>query len=401
MNDSYTYKCPSCGAKVVYIEKDRHWKCEYCKNTYTNLFPIESEELKDVDEYTTFNYYYCDSCKIGYYTKEKDSVCYKCHGKVTGKKEKIAGTISRSYNSNQASVLFNRNFNRFREHLPNCFFNTYNVINTYFSSDLYSGYIIVHDDVNLVKYFFINVLIPHIKTDNYRILYDFANVGFSSIDNYEVDPKYNYVVDSESHDLEMNNDDVKGKMIEACKFSFIERYGNNNVKVVESLECKKNILLRSFYASFIYQGKEYRNYAIGDFSKYSLNKDSVCLDFPYPEGINDSNVIDTYKKTKSTSNTLWGLGLFGLIGAIPFTMMIIVFLTILGAATGSAVITASLLVLSFVICGAVFVLGGVCAYFGYKKRVEAEYLWYSINATERDFYYNLVNNSNFVKKVNK
>ena len=401
MNDSYTYKCPSCGAKVVYIEEARHWKCEYCKNTYTNLFPIESEELKDVEEYTTFYYYYCDNCKLGYYTKDKDSVCYKCHNKIAGKKEKIAGTISRSYNSNQASVLFNRNFNRFRDYLPSCFFNTYNVINTYLSSDLYSGYIIVKDDVHAVKYFFINVLIPHIKTDNYRILYDFANVGFSSVDNFEVDPKYNYIVDTASHELEINDDDVKGKMIEACKFSFIQTYGNNNVQVIDSLECKKNILLRSFYATFNHNGKEYRNYAIGDFSKYSLNKDSVCLDFPYPDGVNDSNVIETYKSTKSTGNTLWGLGLFGLIGAVPLSVLLITFFAIVGAVSGSFVFTASLLMVCFIICAIVFVLGGFLTYFGFKKRREAEYLWYSINATEKDFYYNLVNNSNFVKKVIK
>ena len=401
MNDSYTYKCPSCGAKVVYIEEARHWKCEYCKNTYTNLFPIDSEELKDVDEYTTFNYYYCDSCKIGYYTKEKDSVCYKCHGKVTGKKEKIAGTISRSYNSNQASVLFNRNFNRFKEHLPECFFKPYTVINTYLSSDLYSGYIVVQDDVHSVKYFFINVLIPHIKTSNYRILYDFANVGFSSVDNFEVDPKYNYVVDSESHDLEMNNDDVKEKMIEACKFSFIERYGNNNVKVIDSLECKKNILLRSFYSTFEYKGKEYRNYAIGNFNKYSLNKESVCLDFPYPDGINDSNVIDTYKKIKSSGNTLSGIGITLLVGAVPITMLLIMILGIIGVASGSAFLTGSFIVICFAICLSLFTVGGILTYHGYKKRIEAEYLWYSIDATERDYYYNLVNNSNYVKRVDK
>ena len=402
MNESYTYKCPSCGAKVKYIEEARHWKCEYCKNTYTNLFPTENEELEGVDEYTTFNYYYCDNCKSGYYTKEKDSVCYKCHGKVTGKKEKIYGTISRTFNSNEAAVCFNRFFDRYKEFLPSCFFSRYNVINTYLNCDLYTGYIIVTNGVRLTKYFFVNTLIPHIKTDNYRIIYDFANIGFSSTDNFEVDPKYNYTVDVGSHDLEVSNENIISKLKDACKHSFIETYGDNGeIKVLDDIDCRKNILLRTFYCSFNYDGKEYRNYVIGDYNRYFIKKQNVALSFPLLDGITQDNALATYRDTYKSGSFLQGMGITFLIFSIPFAVILITILGIIAGASGNVILTGSVLAGCFVLGGAILVAGGLATYFGYKKLKKAEYIWYSINASEKDFYYNLVNNSNYVKKVCK
>ena len=106
-------------------------------------------------------------------------------------------------------------------------------------------------------------------------------------------------------------------------------------------------------------------------------------------------------RIKSSSNTLCGIGITLLVGAVPITMFLIMILGIIGVASGSAFLTGSFIVICFAICLSLFTVGGVLAYHGYKKRTEAEYLWYSINATERDYYYNLVNNSNYVKRVDK
>ncbi len=238
MNQTYTYKCPNCGAKVVYSNQAKHWKCEYCNNTYTSLYTNENEELQPIEEYTTFNYYYCKNCKNGYYTREKDTKCFRCQSKITGQKEKITGTISRSYGSVEAASILNDQFNRFRKYLPKNYFEPYTIVNTYLKSDLYSGFILITNGKNVIKYFFVNLLIPHLDTDNHKIIYDFANKGFSSIDNYEIDPKYNYPVDVTSHDMEVNNDKIMDKILEACKYSFIEQFGNNNIEVHNKLECK-------------------------------------------------------------------------------------------------------------------------------------------------------------------
>ena len=71
MSESYSYKCPSCGAKVNYNNKIGKWKCDYCGNSYDNLFKTDAEELDS--EITLYK---------DYYYKKKNSYLIKKEGVV-------------------------------------------------------------------------------------------------------------------------------------------------------------------------------------------------------------------------------------------------------------------------------------------------------------------------------
>ena len=117
-NQSYTYKCPSCGSAIGFDNEKNVWKCEYCKNEYNNLFLTPTEELEDVEDYSSYYYYYCDKCNTSFYSKSLVHSCYRCENKITGKKEKIGGTISTNYSEKTAAGVLLNELTKYREFLP-------------------------------------------------------------------------------------------------------------------------------------------------------------------------------------------------------------------------------------------------------------------------------------------
>ena len=123
MDNSYTYKCPSCGSAIGFNEEKNVWICEYCKNEFNNLFLTPTEELETVEDASDYYYYYCDNCKESFYSKTTARKCYKCDSPIKGKKEKIGGTISTNYSEKTAAGVLLAELQKYRDFLPSSYLN--------------------------------------------------------------------------------------------------------------------------------------------------------------------------------------------------------------------------------------------------------------------------------------
>ena len=394
---SYTYKCPSCGSAIEFNSEKNMWICEYCKNTYNNLFLTESEELEDVEDYNNYYYFYCENCHNSFYSKGNANNCYKCGSKIKGTKEKIGGTISTTYDEKEAAQVLINEFAKYKNHLPGVYFQDFILNHEYIMCDFYNGSVVVTNGVDEVKYFFVNTIIPRIKTDNYRIYYDFANAGFNSLDNYVIDPKYNYVVDKGSHDIENNYDDIKDKIVEACKFSFRQTHSSQyEVSVKEDLDVKKNILIRVYYANFKVDGEDHRCYVLGFNKQTRLNKiNRISLDFPYIKGNSTEQLLSVIDNLRGKSMLCKG---FGYLSVSLLFILVMGFFAFLVAVPQLFIVFLSLFIIAFPV-----VLATPIFLFCRAGKIDNEirYVKMCIRGNEKDFYYNLVNNSNFVKKVGR
>ena len=399
-NDSYTYKCPSCGSAIGFNQEKNVWICEYCKNEFNNLFLTPTEELEEVEEYGKYNYYYCDKCNTSFYSKSVTHKCFKCDNDVKGVKETIGGTISTNYSEKSAANVLLSELSNYQEFLPDVYLNNIFFEHKYIMCDLYSGSVVVTDGVDTLKYFFVNTIIPRIKTDNYRIYYDFANAGFNSIDNYVIDPKYNYVVEKESHDTVNEVDDVKRKIIETCKFSFMQTHSSKNeVTVTEDLSVKKNLLLRTYYSSFTVDGEEYRCYILGYNKQTMLNKyNRFSLDFPRIKDKTTDQIMKEIDELRNKINFLSSLGATSVVLLFVGFIFMLVVLAVVESLPLLMIllVIATPLVLVFLIFLAIYIFSNIG-----KLKKKISFYEMSIRANEKDFYYNLVNNSNFVKKVGR
>ena len=398
MSESYSYKCPSCGAKVNYNNKIGKWKCDYCGNSYDNLFKTDAEELdSEITLYKDYYYNECPNCGKTYYSNMKREECYSCHTKLNEKKEKIGGFINKTSISKSATDSIGKEISYIMEYLPPSYAKGV-VKEEYIVGDIYSGSIYITNGTNTLKYFFVNTFIPHLDTDNYRVHYDFANAGFDSVDNLKFKETHNYNVLKESHDEEVNIDDVKKKLINVCKESFRVTYPSTRaIEVSDHLSVRERVLLQTLYSANTVDGKTYKSYVLRPRTGQAVKK-SCSLDLPPIKGMNNKTINDKIRTLENKSSLLIGLGTISAI------------FLFFGFGGGIFLIPAFTIDISIAFIGILFyVLLFIAAIFGvvfgfkdgFKLKREIAFYKNSLRASEKDFYFNLVNNSNFVKKVGR
>ncbi len=125
------------------------------------------------------------------------------------------------------------------------------------------------------------------------------------------------------------------------------------------------------------------------------------MNLPLSDKYDQISAKETLIRTKKKGLIYQTLGVYGLIGAIPLNIFLFILFDIIEASTESPMLATTLTTFSFYITIGIIILCGFSIIYGNSNNIKAEYLEHTINASEKDLYYNLVNNSNYVKKVIK
>ena len=391
MDTSYTYKCHNCGGNVKYDESSNKWICDYCNSSYSNLFDVEGEELESAKDDRELYYHYCESCNNSYYSLEEQNTCYKCNNKVIVSKEMISDIISESMSPSDLKQDFVSRLYNYKDKYS-LDLNNLEVKDKYVKCDAYNGFIRVSNDKHSIEYVFLNVIRPYIDTDNYKILYDFSNEGFNSFKNVEkIITNKNVPIDKIDKDRVIDNNDIKNKIIDTCIASFKKEYGNDNIKVEESLKINKHMLIKLYYYSFVYNNKEYTSYFVQKDGSKNVSKGTskgkkdgfISVDIPKDDKITPKDVVSNKNKYRITN----GIGaIFSIIGI--FCLL------------GYLLFSDSMVLL---IVGIVLLLIGILTTTLIAKTIKSTYgeLTDHISISEELYYKNLVNNSKFVKQIRR
>ena len=92
MDDTIAYKCPCCGAALVWGSKEQELVCEYCDNTFTEaqLKEILEEENKKVQEVNAaWNEEEQEQEEIQL-NGMKVHICQSCGGEIIGDENSVA-----------------------------------------------------------------------------------------------------------------------------------------------------------------------------------------------------------------------------------------------------------------------------------------------------------------------
>lgn len=96
--ESVAFKCPNCGAELVFSAEQQDFRCEYCQSSFTkqemehiaakqeekleNITPEEQQAVEEFAESTGF--YHCESCGAEVMADDNTAAtfCYYCHSPV-------------------------------------------------------------------------------------------------------------------------------------------------------------------------------------------------------------------------------------------------------------------------------------------------------------------------------
>ena len=381
MEESFAYSCPNCGGTVTYNSEKKKWICDYCSNEYEKLFNVDGNKLGDAQNGVQLFYYYCESCGNSFYSANESSTCTRCNSNITGQKESLPGII------NDNLVLEKANYIVWKELVPyakkyNLDIKKVELQSKYIKSDLINGSIIITNNKKSIEYFFSGVVYPYLDTTNYRILYDFANEGFNSASNTMDFNQTFFSISKEDKDKNLNDNYIRNKIIETCKDEFINKYGTDDVIVKDNLKIKKGMLMKVYYYSFNYDGKEYTTYFI---ISYSSRYNKVSIDVPQ-----DSSVT----KDQIRSAIFW-CNIFKYLSYIAFAIGILLLIADSFFSVAFSININTLVIIKFtsLALGILFVI--IFLNLSTKIKIYKN----TINIDETLFYKNLLENSKLVKKV--
>ncbi len=96
--ESVAFKCPNCGAELVFSAQQQDFRCEYCQSSFTKeemehiaakqeekLESITPEQQQATEEFTEgTGYYHCESCGAEVMADDNTAAtfCYYCHSPV-------------------------------------------------------------------------------------------------------------------------------------------------------------------------------------------------------------------------------------------------------------------------------------------------------------------------------
>ena len=385
MDNIYEYKCEHCGGTVVHDDAKNIWVCEYCKTEFTNLYQNDGKDLAGAKDLRKINFYTCSSCGNSFYSLEVLNSCYKCNGPLDREEDEISGVVSSVIDFIPAKIKMKSALAPYAS-MFNINLDSIDIKDKYIKCDAITGSLVISNNSKSVEYIFLNVLYPYLKTDNYKIIYDFANEGYNSLSNVDtIDRIKNIPLSKEDKEIISQGDTVKQKIIEYCKNCFISQYGNAKVNIEDSLKIRKNILLKTYYYSFNYQGKEYISYYLSNHNRMQSNgsgrasKGIISLDVPKR---NDVNKMDI--KRKGAFSIVFGLITFVSI----FGLFAIFFMNMFASSGNKDMLFAIFGVLAFI--SLILAL----SFNKSKEKISNQMI-----VSEELFLKNLINNSTYVKKI--
>ncbi len=398
MEEAYEYKCPNCGARVEFNKEINKWVCAYCNGTFDKLYEgNEGKELDGANTKLNTYYYYCESCSNSFYATQNYSACPKCNQHITKTESKLDDIISTSFSSEVATnaiaatlAPFVSQFNIDLSNLDK------KIVIEYIKCSIFNGSINISNGTNSTSYVFINYVYPYLENPNYKVLYDFANQGFisgkNSMNSMDSPVNGNYRINKKENDRVVDVEGIRKKIIDECINIFSSQYGNNNIKVEDLLNCKKDVLYEVHYFPFIYEGKEYRTYYIDTFDrgykKFSLTVSTgrkngiVSADIPKDKSISISSI--TIPKKIAFIFIVLAVVL------LAFAPIFLFFQTLLMTEMIPSVLLIALIVIA--------VISLVIAKVLFNKS-DRNSLLYEVD--EKQYYRNVILNSNYVKVISE
>ena len=121
MSATVTYKCPNCGAGLIFDAENQNFKCEFCLSAFAEaeLFEsgrVEEEAVGTESEFSDeIREYHCSSCGAEVITDKSTvaDICYYCHNPIV-LSERVSGAFKPSkivpfkFNKEEAKETFLR-----------------------------------------------------------------------------------------------------------------------------------------------------------------------------------------------------------------------------------------------------------------------------------------------------
>ena len=407
MDEVFVYNCPSCGGKVEYI--NNKWHCTYCNNTYDALFAEENNNLPDlkIQKYTMYHYK-CSKCNNTFVSlDEKNAKCNFCNEVVeaTGTRFIASNIIDTDVSFDMAKEKYIEDIQKYSRKLSKNYF-LVNLKGKYLYCDLYNGCIKFKYKNVIEKYIFANLLIPNIKNEDYKFMYELGNIGIShSSEISKFKSVTDEIINNGNYIFDIENINYEEDIVNECLEVFSKKHKISdvqNIKMEKNLEINEGTFVPVYVNQVIDDNKEYNQYIIGNSSISKVSKtfflkrtkrDNVILEFK-----EEKNALSKYKKYKIISSVLEKIAYF----LIPVTIFATYFymgfkdrnMTLDNNNVSNYVkyIFFSILIL--------FIITTVISFYLKKKK---EYYYNSIKLTKKEYLNQIINNSNYVKvlKVKK
>ena len=396
MDKSFDYKCSNCGGTVQFDQLTKKWVCTYCNSVFDNLFiNDDSKELEGASKGYLVHYYYCDNCSNSFYSADNLEDCFICHNHLNKTYCMIDNVISNTVNLDYASMSIHKAL------LP--FSKKYNIdLNNikskikyeYIKCFVFNGTINISNGRKSYNFLFLNLIYPFLNNNNYKVLYDFSNQGFNTVNNsitpFKMIGAKEFKISREENNRQLDDKEIRDKIIKECINKFSSMYGKKNIKVNDKLTCDKNVLLNVCYYPYICNDKEYRTYYINMYNRGYYNQLTtfgtkrkyglVSVDLPKQENKSALSIVFP----KYTRILLLILSVIGLIVS-PF-MLYFQFLI------STEIIANKILGIIFVGSIIFLIISKILHKIAFKNEVLYE-------AKEDMYYKNIIRNSNFVKMI--
>ncbi len=385
MEETFLYKCPSCGGKVNYDNINHKWICEYCGNSYETLFAIKENNVlpKMFDKKVLFYKHRCSNCNEDFVTTSKsNAICPKCNQECNDKSKEFAVTNMIGVTSSlaKAKMEYNESIHKVINFLPSEYQND-ELKAQYINCDLYNGVIkLTYKNISK-KYVFINVLIPNLDYEDYRFMYEIGNVGisnskaFSSLNNNLVNCVNEFYKDFNT----IEDKDYSEEIIKACIKTFKEEYDIGNVDEIivdNNLKVEDGTFIPVYVKKIKINDGEYRQYIWGNHYLCSGN----LLEFP-----NEPDSRSKTKKYEALKNIFKSLAIITAI-ILAFNIFFPI-----------GYMQNTLPNVYFIVAMPVLII--VFTILWYIMNKKYYYYYNTIKLTKEEYFNQIINNSNFVKVI--
>lgn len=392
--ESFVYKCPSCGGKVEYLND--HWFCSYCGGNYSSLFPSNELELPNLDTHKYKLYrYVCSKCnKTTVSENKKDEFCATCGTKFTeeGKPFIASKVIYKDISLPKAQDYYEEELDK-TSYFPSKEAYKKNLELQYFNCDLYKGCIKLSYKRHSAKYVFVNLLVPNIKYEDYKFMYEIGNNGISNSNILkESNDMIKALITGSSCINNFEDKQIEDEIVNQCIKSFKKDYGiddNKSIKIEKEFEVIDGVFVPIYTCDVEVDNKVYHQYVFGN--------SNICR---FMDGIIAKNVINhVILELPTNKGALFKMRFYRFLRMILPKLIVVCFaLTLFGylpfAITGRLKLGKSVSTISAI----VLLLFVLLNYIAYKK---SDFYEKSLQIS-KDFYYSqIINNSNFVKVIRR
>ncbi len=379
--DTYTYSCPNCGGKVEYDKKINKLKCCYCKKTFNNLFANKNEkDLPGMDMKELVMYYYtCDKCNHDYVSSINNaSKCPYCKDlNDDGIPFPVITFIDNSRSNKSINYIYEDELKSFPKSIRQKYMEGDFKLH-YINCDVIDGFVEVKNDNKAIKYFFVNLVVPNIKFEDYRFMYEIGNAGI-----HHGNLKYNYNISpdliNESIEIKLTSSKtIEKDLIKGCTTSFMKRYklkSDKGITIYDDLNIKRGLFLPIQIKEINIDNQKCRQYVYGN----NIVNEEILIETPSEDNLRRKYRISHFVHTISLF--LLGLSFLGLVSS--FIMRANGFLFNDGISSIYFIVMLLIFGLSLF---SVFTLG--------KK---AKYYYHARKLTKEEYFDQIINNSNYVK----